>query len=153
MNEMIEKLKKNERPFGLLTLEEQECLKKVSKENCVIFNETWVTPCRLRQPFENKFTYAIKPDYKPEPEFVDLEIIKDNFGWLGILDVEPPIAPKADFTHLHCLPSLPGFQCFWEEPKGFHGYMLNRAFWTIGLVSPKLDEGKTVYARFRKEKP
>jgi len=79
-NEMIEKLKKNEKPFGLLSLEEQECLKKVSIWNCLLY-----TGVNFFQPagttFNPETTYCINPDYQPEPEpdpeFVDLEIVRD----------------------------------------------------------------------------
>jgi len=154
MNEMIEKLKKNEKPFGLLSPEEQECFEKVGCKNCLYYDSGKKWHERTVNPFFDVSTYRIKPDYKPKPEFVDLEIIIVG-GWLGVQIPGPgfPIELPYIFTHLHCLPSLQGFQCFWEEPKGFTGYMLNQAFWTISLVSPKISEGKKVFARFRKEKP
>ena len=34
MENLIEKLKHNEKPFGRLSPEEQECLRKVGTENC-----------------------------------------------------------------------------------------------------------------------
>jgi len=151
---MINKLKDKTyvRAFGLMSPEEQECLRKVGKKNCEYYDGNWTNS--YNPIFVAGSTYAIKPDYKPKPEFVDLEIIIVG-GWLGVQIPGPgfPIELPYIFTHLHCLPSLQGFQCFWEEPKGFTGYMLNQAFWRISLVSPKISEGKKVFARFRKEKP
>ena len=37
MNELIEKLKSNERPFGLCSEEEQACFKEATKGNCEIY--------------------------------------------------------------------------------------------------------------------
>jgi len=68
MNELIEKLKKNEKPFGLMEPEEQECLKKVGKKNCLYASD--MTKGWLQAPVNVDFcwgvTYAIKHDYKPE---------------------------------------------------------------------------------------
>ena len=148
MNEMIEKLKDKDyvRAFGLMKPEEQECLKKVRKENCVIFNDTWALPYQLCQPFENRFTYAIKPDYQPEPEFVDLEIVEGKDGFLGVYNKEPIPMTNFPFVHLHCLPSLPNFEGFYmPDPVITDGH----EYLFIGTVARNIAEGKKVYARFR----
>jgi len=96
-------------------------------------------------------------ELKPEPEFVDylIEVCDGEEGdesdlksFLGVkqkLD-NNPILPHGH-TYLYCLSSLPGFHCFWVDDGG--GYRLDKAFWIVGLVSSKIDEGKKVYARFR----
>jgi len=158
MNEIIEKLKDKNyvRPFGLMTPEEQECFRKVGIKSCETYNQAYwqqaVGGCMFE--YDQDCTYAIKPDYQPEPEYVDWEIVKGNDNFLGIhrrIFNDPPI--PFSFTHLHCVPSLSGFNCFWhDEGPGIagKGYMHKNSFWSIGLVSPKKAEGKKVYARFRK---
>jgi len=112
---MIEKLKNKKyvRAFGLMKPEEQECFKKAGKVNCSHYNgDEWDPVCLGL--FNRNSTYAIKPDYKPEPEYKDIEITQQG-NWLGIT------RPWAwdysrfpfDFTHLHCLPSLPNFEGFY----------------------------------------
>ena len=153
MNELIEKLKKNKIAFGLMTPEEQECFRKVGAINCLFYNYhgKWETLTADKANLMNCNTYAIKPDYQPEPEFVDLEITKHAEGtlkqtwWLGVWADERVDLPHA-FTHLHCLPSLPGFRYFWY---------INLAVGTearihFAHVAKKIDEGKTVYAKLRR---
>ena len=152
MNEMIEKLKKNKIAFGLMSPEEQELLRKANTSNCLFYNPggNWLT-IRCDMDFDRDRIYAIKPDYQPEPEFVDLEITKHAEGtlkqtwWLGVWADERVDLPHA-FTHLHCLPSLPGFRYFWY---------INLAVGTearihFAHVAKKIDEGKTVYAKLRR---
>ena len=73
MDELIEKLKDKNyvRAFGLLSLEEQECLRKVNKKKAVIMFNVWHENTRWetgRWNFNSShLTYAIKPDYPPEP--------------------------------------------------------------------------------------
>ena len=141
MNELIEKLKKNEKPFGLLDPEEQKYLKKVGINNCRIFfiQNEW---SMAGGSFIAFYTYAIKPDYQPEPEFVDLEIRSDSTNdWLGV----PDCGGNYDwlpyhFTHLHCLPSLPNFVGFHYDEET-----------TVRFedVANLIDKKDTVFVRFR----
>ena len=210
MHELIEKLKDKDyvRAFGLMTLEEQECFRKVGKENLLVYHSDDTWNLSICDSFSGNITYAIKPNYQPEPaykdrvfastcdaekdsmnnivgvtahckcgnvfcddvthgkfclpdtesEFVDLEIVKHAEGapeqtwWLGVWADERVGLPYA-FTHLHCPPSPPNFVCFWEETetdKDKTGYRLDKAFWIVGLAADKADEGKKVYARFRR---
>ena len=141
MNELIEKLKKNEKPFGLLTLEEQECLRKIGIKNCLYYSSgipNWQIPAG----FANGQTYRIKPDYKPEPEYVDLEIILHNAPVYHQARVVKMLCVRIDentMYQLHELPSLPGFRGFWFGAEWV----------SYDRVAIKRDEGKTVYARFR----
>ena len=148
MNDMIEKLKDKDyvRAFGLMSPEERECLKKVGKENCLCFHGgQWGDPYRSNACFNYQFTYAIKPDYKPEPEVIDVPIVK-NGNWLGCWQDDVRIYLPHGFTHLHCLPSLPGFHCFWFK-EGNYEQNIN-----FSSVSRKAEEGETVYAKFRSRK-
>ena len=75
MNNLIEKLKDKTyvRAFGLMTPLERECLEKVGKRNCYEFtSHRWIVP--TGDSFFGWLTYAIKPDYQPESEYVDYEI-------------------------------------------------------------------------------
>lgn len=145
MNELIKKLKDKDyvRAFGLMTAEEQKCYKKTTKGNCEIYiYPDWVpqTPPN-HTSFNFGDTYAIVPDYQPEPEYVDLEIVQNSDRpdkWLG---VHGALLASYDFCDLHCLPSLPNFKCFWYE---------NKCRLSYEDVSAIISEKKKVYARFRK---
>ena len=151
MNELIEKLKDKKfvRAFGLM--EEilpgsQECFKKVGKKNCIGYlAEGWIdaAPYQYKR-FSQGTTYAIKLDYKPEPEYeyVDVEIVEfeqHSGKWLGV----PSEFLPYQFTHLHCLPSLPNFVGFWCNPDR------NIPYLPFVLIAKKVSEGKKVFARFR----
>ena len=146
--ELIEKLKIKYyvRAFGLMLPEEQECFKEVGERNCLFYTNLnqW---SGQEHGFANSVTYAIKPDYQPEPEFQDVEITRQG-NWLGITRPWAEDYPHFpfDFTHLHCLPSLPKFKDFWYvTEQGNNWYFTND-----GQVATYIDEGKTVYVRFRK---
>ena len=78
MSELINKLKdkKYVRAFGLMAPEEQECYRKVGPENCLYYSSdgSWGET----MGFCGGQTFAIKPDYQPEPEYVDKEIGEYN---------------------------------------------------------------------------
>ena len=122
MNEMIEKLKDKDyvRAFGRMKPEEQECFKKVGAINCLFYNYhgKWEVLTEDKANFMNCNTYAIKPEYQPEPEFVDLEIVEikdtNDINWLVVVkkDGRHGFLPYI-LTHLHCLSSLPGFAGFY----------------------------------------
>jgi len=134
------------RAFGLMTPEEQECYKKVGRSNCdCIVNGKWDTRTGSGNEFDPDYTYAIKPDYKPEPEFVDLEV-KENDGWLGCEKTKdmPIYYVEADFIHLHCLPSLPNFEGFLIKQEG-----MENEKWFLQGIAKQMSEGKKVYARFK----
>lgn len=75
---LIEKLKKNERPFGLCTKEEQECFRKVGKKNCQFFNGGWQKS--IYDTFEPGSVYRIKKTYTPEAEIEKCERYYDEHG-------------------------------------------------------------------------
>jgi len=140
--DLIEKLKKNEMPFGLLTKEEQKCLKEVGKEYCQYFDGSkWNS--RGGTLFILDATYRIKPDYQPEPEYIDIEITEED-GWLGI-DCKRLYKQELQypFLHLHCVPSMPNFANFWRgNDKEIYVHFQD--------ISQLINQGRTVYARFRK---
>jgi len=144
MDNIIEKLKDKDyvRAFGLLSPEEQKCLIKVGKANLIVYSHSLGWCNTIGGDFLRTETYAIKPDYQPEPEYVNLEIEEfadgENTKWLGVWNTPEAFFLPHQFTHLHCLPSLLNFQGF------FAGDMRLR----LDEVSTHM-EGKP-YARFRK---
>ena len=145
MNELIEKLKDKNyvRAFGLMSPEEQGLYRKVKSQNCIRF---WIDRWTQAEgsSFNPSLTYTIKPDYSPEPEFVDLEIVT-NDKWLGVWK-KTEAAKYAflpfQFTPLNCLPGLPNFAGFWcGKPSDQTTY--------LGNVAERICEVKKVYARFR----
>jgi len=151
---LIEQLKKPElaQPFGIYVRyfpEKAAALRKARKENCLWwFRERWDNAGET--PFASDATYILQPDYHLEPEYVDLEIIRKGV-WLGVSDEEHNyhFLPFV-FVHLHCLDSLPGFFCFWQEENN-EGYKDTEHI-SREVVATAIDGGNKVYARLRKEK-
>jgi len=145
--ELIEKLKHNEKPFGLLSEEEQECLKKVGYKNCQIFDEEgWKD--KKGSKFYSSSTYRIKPDYNPEPEYIEYEIQKKD-SWLGIYTGyaigESVINIPHNFLHLHCIPSMPNFEGFFAKDEK----LSTEHFIHVDGVARSIKDHK-VFARFEK---
>ena len=151
---MIEKLKKNKVAFGLMLPEEREIFRGIGVGHCCCF-----TGMGWKQAFGdgvNKFnsetTYAIKPNYKPEPEFVDylIEICEDANcepgTFLGVKEKldNSPILPH-DHTYLYCLSSLPNFVHFFAATKNCNDKQIILSEHVAGYIY----SGKKVYARFR----
>ena len=142
MNELIEKLKDRNyvRPFGLMTPEEQECYKKVGKRNCLSFTNIGWSSILIHQ-FSDYITYVIKPDYQPEREFVDLEVVEEK-NCLGVRGTKELSAYfTQSFTTLDCLMSLSNFRKFCYEGGIDNLYVED--------IATLIYEGKQVYARFR----
>ena len=155
MNDLIEKLKdkKYVRVFGLMTPKEREYLREVGKENLLVLyglpHENGSVYWKENEHNPDNYpalTYAINPDYQPEPEFVDLEIFALD-GWLMVQrDSNCEFLPYLQ-THLHCLPSLPNFEGFYmPDPVITDGH----EYLFIGTVARNIAKGKKVFARFRK---
>jgi hypothetical protein len=150
----LEELKdpKKAQPFGIYEKyypEKASLLKRAGKENCLGYltrggkKAEWLTrsvdsDCN----FCRGTTYILKPDYTPELEYVDLEIVEHE-GWLGLHGGFGTVAPY-HFTQLHCLQSLPGFEEFWYDDEGSH-----ITPWPHS-ISKLIRKGYTLYAKFRK---
>jgi hypothetical protein len=109
--ELVEKLKNKDyvREFGRMSKEEQELYKKVGARNCVRYSSV-LRICGWYDAFDfnEHFSYAIKSNYQPEPEYEDVEI--QNWalsGKLGYLDTK-----LNKFIPLHEIPSMPNFRGF-----------------------------------------
>ncbi|MCJ7828435.1 MAG: hypothetical protein MUP81_01685 [Dehalococcoidia bacterium] len=111
MNDMIEKLKDKNyvRALGQMRPEERGCLKKAGPKNCLVYSndEQW----RWKQAlvFNDALTYAITPEYQPEPELMGLEIIKED-NRLGIFE-------DNTFIPIYCLLGWPNFEGFYLKGK------------------------------------
>ena len=145
---IIEKLKDKTyvRAFGLMTPEEQETLEKVELENLIClrgqFNKIIWENITSKPSDCPALTYAIKPGYQPEPEYVDLEIVLSGC-FLGAWTSK--IKPASySFTRLHCLPSLPNFERFY-----YHADFGKTPSVGLVQVAAKMDQKHIVYARFR----
>ena len=141
MKELIEKLKDKNyvRAFGLMKPEEQKCLKEANGKNGVIvlLNSGW-EPGNMAFDCPN-LTYCIKPDYKPEPEFVDLEIHEtedSRYAELRSLQADYK-GYSLDIADLVSLPDFVGFHYDEETAVGLED------------VANLMDKKDTVYARFR----
>jgi hypothetical protein len=166
MKKLIEKLKDKNyvRAFGLMTPEEQECFKEVGKKNCVWYGAEWMKVTGSH--FASDCTYAIKPDYAPEPEYDDLEIVeiphtfgKKNLVVLGCIytagierygdDNWVDYSGEDIFITIYELSSLPNFEGFWDEDDDLN-LPNSPIHLCIVCVSKRISEGKKVFARFRK---
>jgi len=63
-----------------------------------------------------------QPEPEPEPKYVNLEIEEfadgENTKWLGVWNTPEAFFLPHQFTHLHCLPSLPNFDGFYTSRAG-----------------------------------
>ena len=151
MKDLIKKLKNNEahRIYADMTKAEQLCLEGLREKNAVellcddgekiIWHKEGTSPLFLTS------IYRIKPDYNPEPEYIDLEI-EEHKGYLGVWKKTEAAKYKHlpfQFTHLHALPSLSNFEDFRLDNKS--------TCIEFEDVASFMSEDHKVYARFRKE--
>lgn len=79
---MIERLKSNERLFGLCHREERICFEEVGVENCNIFAgdedspNNWEDAKSHSKRFLWWRSYRIKPDYAPQPKEKKVEVFQ-----------------------------------------------------------------------------
>lgn len=141
--ELVEKLKNKDyvREFGRMSEEERELYKKVGARNCVRYGSVHGI-CGWHNAFDfyERFSYAIKSDYQPEPEYEDVEIQNwVAFGKLGYLDTK-----LNKFFSLHEIPSMPNFECFINKEDG-------KVFKNIVDIAYSIRAGWKVVARFVKD--
>jgi len=110
---IIERLKDKDyvRAFGLMSEEEQQTYYQAKTENCLRFSGSVTGKWVQASIFCIESTFAIKPDYQPQPEYVDLEI-KEYEDALGVWEDEEGMTT---FTYLQGLPALQSFGGFWDE--------------------------------------
>jgi hypothetical protein len=128
MKNLIEKLKDKDyvRAFGLMKPEEQKVYRKVGKKNCIFYNSggNWLEAINYGDNFSRNFTYAIKPDYQPEPEYDDYKLDKNLYEELRSIKIASNLGnnkePVWDGTVIgkpqqHILEDMGLVECF-------HGY-------------------------------
>lgn len=154
--ELVEKLKNKDyvREFGRMSKEERELYKKVGARNCVRYSAVLGT-CGWYDAFDfyEQFSYAIKSDYQPEPEFKDIEIKEYQFKCVygpndvHMLGIEIFKNDRLLIWPLHEIPSLPNFKEFWRKGTGQNTESLTGYL----DVANQIRAGNKVYARFIKE--
>ncbi len=86
MENIIQQLKDNKEPFGLMSAEMQEKAREIGAKSeyfgCLATNkeeECWAGGIRGRFVFG--LTYRLRPDYEDEPEIVEVRIIRGEGGF------------------------------------------------------------------------
>lgn len=79
--ELIEKLKKNERPFGLLSKEEQKTLEEVGYKNRMLYSGLeWID--NWTDVIDETNVYCIKSDYDPELSIEKCKVFRSAINGL-----------------------------------------------------------------------
>ena len=118
MDELIEQLKKNTVQWGLLSPEEQECFRKVGKENCR-FYDFWSHTYKPAMPHEiwgREIIYQIDSDYQlepPEPKYYSCPVYSEH----GRLYIQW----QGQKLSLHKVLSLADFHGFWGDSQVPYG--------------------------------
>ena len=145
MNELIEKLKKPElaRAYGLMTPEEQECLRTAGSTNTLWFSigSQWSKSGCADCP---SHTYILKPDYKPEPEYDDVEIVRHEERF-AIRNANGFSTIPFGYINLNIVVSLHRFVGFFTTFSNYENRM------ALPDIATRIREGHKVYARFVKE--
>ena len=87
MNELIEALKDNEKPFGLMSEEMQAKMEEIGYEYCECYENTekyeWGPLIQFNEyNFGQEYTYRLRPNYEENPEIVECEVKeKDGDLW------------------------------------------------------------------------
>ena len=148
MNDLIEKLKDKEQamPFWMRTEAEREVLMKAAP-NGLLWTDKRVWPAwkesltRASQLECN--IYILKPDYRPEPEYVDVEIVADGCGQLRLKNSLPG---KFGMWPIDMCVRHKDFDYFWYET----GPVITSHL-AIHDVAPAKRKNKKVFARFIEE--
>ncbi len=109
---IIEQLKKNEKPFGLMSAEMQEKAIELKLSQFQYYgyiyrwydmNESWD-----EKPFETLKVYRLRPDYQEEPEIVECEILPPDDE--GIKWVQRTPSHTMDYTSCEMHKDFIGFK-------------------------------------------
>lgn len=144
--ELIEKLKdpKQAQPFCLRSEEERVILTKADPSNCLLMSgvNKW-TPSRNHASLSTTDTYILKPDYEPEPEYEDIEVVADVEGALRLSHA---ISGKFGQLRIDIISSRKDFVGFFYDINSTHDHC-----GTASRVAREIREGHKVYARFVKD--
>ncbi len=143
LQERIKKLQdpKQARPFGLLSKEEQDCLRKANLCGAVLmYRVKWTSAAKW--DFDCPWNaYILKPDYEPQPEYEDIEVVADVEGALRL---KHSIFGKFGHLRIDIISSRRGFVRFWYDDD-------DESYTCLENVATRIREGHKVYARFVKE--
>ncbi len=81
MENIIQQLKDNEKPFGRMSEEMQEKAEKIKIVNFVVFNDLCSFVGHAHVRFYYNQTYRLRADYENEPEIVEVRIIRGEGGF------------------------------------------------------------------------
>lgn len=114
--ERIEKLQDRNRaqPFWLRNKEEQAVLVTAGPKNCLCLSHDDPQGFQARTgPTVTSYTerYILKPDYKPEPEYIEIEIEIDSEGMCVLKES----VPGCDYKMLWWAESHKDFVCFHDQ--------------------------------------
>ena len=77
--DVIQQLKENCRPFGLMSKEMQKKMREIGiRRNFLFYGNSGDWPVGCGDVFHINSTYRLRPDYAEEPEIVECEIITDQ---------------------------------------------------------------------------
>ncbi len=100
MENLIQQLKDNERPFGLMSEEMQEKAKEIECYNFLVYWENgktirWFpTDQYLSKGFMRDKAYRLRADYEDEPEKIEVRIIRGD-GYIS------PVSTSSISAHVH----------------------------------------------------
>ncbi len=102
MNNVIKQLKKNEKPFGLMSEEMQEKANAMDKSNGQDFQVFqrggWKNNHLNNGGYNPTLAYRLRPDYAEKPEIVECEIRKE--GAIGdFIYKRTPTAERVSYLH------------------------------------------------------
>jgi hypothetical protein len=154
----VERLRKNTKPYGLLSEDDRKFLLEIGPTNLQIFSYVRIwqeipTKSYSAGTFNESLTYRIRPDYQPEPpkpEYVDCDITENSCGEL-LCSFPSPLSGNYGSRLISVLPAIKTFAGFWrnekKEPEKFN-------IWThYQEVAQHRAEGKNVVARFERRNP
>ncbi len=74
MDNIVQQLKDNEKPFGLMSEEMRKRIRELAPKSVLQFwnNDKW--DCAMTPSFKGSTTYRLRADYEDEPEIVEHEI-------------------------------------------------------------------------------
>ena len=89
-NKLIQALKKNEKPFGLMTDEMQEAALELTADKFWLYvGGDWIGQCMIAEEWNKGFktakTYRLLPSYEQEPEIEECEVRLTADGELGYM--------------------------------------------------------------------
>jgi hypothetical protein len=127
--EIIQALKSNEKPFGLMGKELQEKAQGIGLDHFEIWRSSEYDKAKWGNPankyFDYMYTYRLRPDFQEEPERIELEIAKSTDGELMVYEeghggryytVAPALFPKEGYGFIGFRYNLPAPNEIRPEP-------------------------------------